>query len=421
MNDNLSTMNRLVFPGEFIHFGNPISLEDFAKAIEHGDSTTVDTLLTSGLIDVNARLPRDCNPPSLVFAAHKLSASIGVDIVEKLLNAGARIDDVDDFGRTACYVATMCRNVDVLAVLLAHRPNLELRDTRVRITPLELSFNIGNGNAKGDCISLMLINAGASIAGERLCRLALQGTAAIQALLNRGVVVNQLRDSVDLDYTPLHVIAKYPHMWSADSDAAVRMLVNVCGVDLQAQTVAGSSPTHIAATTGNEMALRCFIAAGADVDYVDRGQQTPLHVTSAYNCAILLLAAGANVNARDRKGRTTFQLAVRCQSTALLSALIAAGADPSDVQSVGDISIEQVESARRDIAKSRLDFVRHRAWQVCIGLQWRQLDALQMCIILRHACGPVAQLIAFHQWWKIATTVKHFKSKSTSTGSTGTL
>jgi hypothetical protein len=279
-------------------------------------------------IDVNARLPREFNPPPLVLATCETRR---VDIVEMLLRAGANVDGVDDNDRIASFAAVEALSADVLAALLAHRPNLELRDTRVRITPLELSFNIGNGNAKGDCISLMLINAGASIAGERLCRLALQGTAAIQALLNRGVVVNQLRD------------------------------------------------------------------------------------------AILLLAAGANVNARDRKGRTTFQLAVRCQSTALLSALIAAGADPSDVQSVGDISIEQVESARRDIAKSRLDFVRHRAWQVCIGLQWRQLDALQMCIILRHACGPVAQLIAFHQWWKIATTVKHFKSKSTSTGSTGTL
>jgi ankyrin repeat protein len=313
-------------------------LEDFAKAIEQGDSTQIESLLASGSIDVNARLPREFNPPPLVR------------------------------------------------------------------------------------ISVMLVNAGASIAGEQLCAFAAKGAGAIQALLNRGVVVNQLRDSLNLNYTPLHVIAnRTRHAWSADSDAGVRMLVDVCGVDLEARSVAGSSPTHIAATTGNETALRCFITAGADVDCVDRGQRTPLHATSAYNCAILLLAAGANVNARDREGRTAFQLAVRWKSTALMSALIAAGADPSDVQSVGDISIEQVESARRDIAKSRLDFVRHRAWQVCIGLQWRELDALQMCVILRHACGPVAQLISFHQWWKIATTVKHFKSKSTSTGSTGTL
>jgi hypothetical protein len=64
---------------------------------------------------------------------------------------------------------------------------------------------------------------------------------------------------------------------------------------------------------------------------------------------------------------------------------------------------EAVEAARREIAKVRLDFVRHRAWQVCIGLQSRSLDALQMCELLLFACGPVAPLIPFHQWWKIAT------------------
>jgi hypothetical protein len=41
-----------------------------------------------------------------------------------------------------------------------------------------------------------------------------------------------------------------------------------------------------------------------------------------------------------------------------------------------------------------------------------RLDALQMCEILQQACGPVAPLIAFHHWWKIATTVKHFNSRT---------
>jgi hypothetical protein len=67
-----------------------------------------------------------------------------------------------------------------------------------------------------------------------------------------------------------------------------------------------------------------------------------------------------------------------------------------------------VEVARRDIAKTRIDFVRDRALQVCIGLQSLRLDALQLCEILQFACGAIAPLIPFHIWWKIATTVKHF-------------
>ncbi|MCA0328160.1 MAG: hypothetical protein LCH89_21565, partial [Proteobacteria bacterium] len=59
----------------------------------------------------------------------------------------------------------------------------------------------------------------------------------------------------------------------------------------------------------------------------------------------------------------------------------------------------------------RLRVVRRRAFDVCVGLQSLRINALQMCEILVHACGPVAPLVAFHHWWKIATTVKHFRSE----------
>jgi hypothetical protein len=74
-----------------------------------------------------------------------------------------------------------------------------------------------------------------------------------------------------------------------------------------------------------------------------------------------------------------------------------------------DPDSEPVEAARRQIAKVRLDLVRYRAMEICIGLQPLQLDAAQLCEILQLACGPLAHVISFHQWWKIATTVKHFQ------------
>jgi hypothetical protein len=58
-----------------------------------------------------------------------------------------------------------------------------------------------------------------------------------------------------------------------------------------------------------------------------------------------------------------------------------------------------------------IDFVSDRARQVCIGLQSLRIDALQMCEVLQFACGAIAPLIPFHIWWKIATTVKHFRTK----------
>jgi hypothetical protein len=53
------------------------------------------------------------------------------------------------------------------------------------------------------------------------------------------------------------------------------------------------------------------------------------------------------------------------------------------------ISPTEIEVARRDIVKARIDFVRYRALEICIGLQLLELDALQMCEILQFACGPL--------------------------------
>jgi ankyrin repeat protein len=78
------------------------------------------------------------------------------------VNAGAHIDGVDDNGQTACFFAVQTRNADVLTQLLARRPNLELKDKSNR-TPLRFSLKF-NGEA-GDCLSVMLINAGASLDG----------------------------------------------------------------------------------------------------------------------------------------------------------------------------------------------------------------------------------------------------------------
>jgi len=155
---------------------------------------------------------------------------------------------------------------------------------------------------------------------------------------------------------------------------------------------------------------------------------TPLHFVTDRNFAVSLLAAGANVCARDNRGQTALHrvpaahgLSIEAIEVTHVLPLIAAGADLDAVDNNGEtarqvlarggctIDPDKVEVARRDIAKARLDFVRHRALQVCIGLQSLRVAALQMCEILQFACGRFAPLIPFHIWWKIATTVKHFR------------
>jgi ankyrin repeat protein len=238
-----------------------------------------------------------------VFAAQARRA----DIVERLLNAGAHIDGVDDYGLTACFAATFFQSVDVLAVLLAREPDIEIKDGLQWQTPLQHSLEFND-----DCISLMLINAGGS-----LCRFASQSTAAIQALLNCGVTLNQMRDPL-LNYTQLHLIAA-SHEWSADLQAAANMLINVCNLDLEARSYGGETCLHVAAA-GRCEALRYFINAGADIGSADQAGLTPLHKASDYNCSVLLLAAGADINQQDSE--TAFQLALSLNWHSALPALL---------------------------------------------------------------------------------------------------
>jgi hypothetical protein len=84
-------------------------------------------------------------------------------------------------------------------------------------------------------LSLLLIEAGAPLEGveANLCQFAATSTAAIQALLGRGVVVRELRDSKDS--TPLLEATMAREL----DPAVLSMLVNGCGVDLDVSDVYG--------------------------------------------------------------------------------------------------------------------------------------------------------------------------------------
>jgi hypothetical protein len=196
------------------------------------------------------------------------------------------------------------------------------------------------------------------------------------------------------------------------------MLINVCDLDLEARTLEGETCTLVTAKTSNDIALRSFIRAGADVSAVNVAGQTPLHVVRDYKCSVLLLAAGADLNARDREGRTAFQLALRWNWSSILPAFLAAGADPSivdvlDKRVLRSLDVDRVETARRRHCEERdSTWCGSAQFRFALDFNRSSLDALQMCEILLHSCGPVAHLIAFHQWWTLATAAKHFHQNS---------
>jgi ankyrin repeat protein len=397
-------------------------LDNLANAIEDNAPDSVfKPLFSNRHFDANARLPRENNPPALVFAAEYEREHV----VERLLNAGARVDELDDTGQSASHAAAEAGHLGMICLLLPHKPDLTLKSRdgktvlRCALRDESVSRRKFTENEDED-VALLLIRAGASwddLDRGDLCRLAATSVPGIQLLMNRNVVVSDLRD--EFGETPLHIAMRY----AAPVDL-LRKLVD-CGVDLEAHTSDISRATCINFASSKADALRLFLMAGANIE--GAGAEPLLCksiIPDNLECSMLLLAAGADVTVRDRRGRTALLLASRLYSDEVMSlvhALLAAGADLDAADKTGEtprlslaerqliIDPEQIETARGEIAKLRLDFVRNRAMEVCIGLQSLRLDSVQLCEILQHACGPLARVIAFHQWWKIATTVKHFK------------
>jgi ankyrin repeat protein len=366
--------------------------DEVVAVLDRGDASEFGLLIARGELDANQRV---LGAPLLVHAARKHLAAV----VEVLLAAGARVDDADDDGETACHaVVHKSTTTTTLAAILRHNPNLALRDKGKR-TPLDTALEMIGGKW-----TAMLIAAGAPL--DRVDRMQLCFAAGLSrdivvALHNRGFVV---RDLVGHDGgSPLHsAVSRY-------GIPCMDVLVNLCGCDVNQRNRFSDTCARNALLMDDDVALRWLLEAGANFDDKNGLGKTLLLQACdnrASRCALLLLAFGADVHARTFDGSTASDGLANTQTRSrppsdgvLISRmLLTFGADP-----------KVDESARRDVAKARLGFVRDRALHVCVGLHSRGLDALVMCEILLYACGRMSPLVEFHHWWKIATAVKHFQ------------
>ncbi len=102
---------------------------------------------------------------------------------------------------------------------------------------------------------------------------------------------------------------------------------------------------------GDEAAVRRFLAEGSDVNQLDDGSTLLMHAIAAYlgrlthNFVPLLLASGACPNMPCADGSTPLMMASNWGMTAVMNALLAAGADPHILGPHGETALSL---ARRD-------------------------------------------------------------------------
>jgi ankyrin repeat protein len=151
-------------------------------------------------------------------------------------------------------------------------------------------------------------------------------TDRVRQLLDSGGDVNVRDSSTErLQYTPLHWAAYYDHQEIAE-------LLISRGADLDAQDPWDSTPLYLAAEQGHIEIVELLIAEGAEVNVKSkRWGYTPLHRaawgpvvrplsersensgsapnTSYTEIVDLLIAQGAEINARDNDGQTALDQA----------------------------------------------------------------------------------------------------------------
>jgi hypothetical protein len=139
--------------------------------------------------------------------------------------------------------------------------------------------------------------------------------------------------------TPLHLAARFGR-----EDSAAALLA--AGADIEARNSLDERPLHVSAAYGRPAVVKLLLARGADVKTHSRNGNTPLHAAACghgtqsnigarIEVATLLLAAGADVNARKPgSGFTPLRYAMSCDSrnAAMANLLFSHGADPRGVE-----------------------------------------------------------------------------------------
>jgi ankyrin repeat protein len=351
----------------------------------------------------------------------------GVEIMTMLLDAGADINAVDEDRYTACHFAIANDQFNALKLLVERDANLGVVDFGGR----SLLWTVARYD-KTERMAILLLDAGAPLDGLSNGELMglVKSVAVFNRLMARGVNFTTLRD--EYGATLCHYVAS-----NVTCEEDIRFLVNVCGNDaVHAGDSFGKTPLHCASLSENDLAVRVLVEFGADIDRRDnRGRSALTFAVTKMksSCVDLLLALGADVDVVTINGETACHRAAFWRKPASLCALVAAGGDLDQPDNKGETprmiavrehialpTADEIDAARQRIAKTRLDLVRLRAFQICLGLHPLDINALQLCEILMLSFGAIGSVIAFHQWWAITTKVKHFRDHKQQSSATTT-
>ncbi|THX55134.1 WD40 repeat-like protein [Aureobasidium pullulans] len=264
-----------------------------------GHLQSVRLLLQNGA-EINRLATR--GPPTAAMMATFMG---NVDVLEFLINAGARIHIQDHEGQTALHFAAKGRNLETVKLLIEAGSDTHVVDT-AKSTPLTLAsdheviaYLIDQGEiresqdrrdedelylaaAKGrEALVLELLTKGAHVNdqngshGSALQVAAVNGhEKTVRLILDHGAEV--LRKDGHYHKTPLISVAEKGNI------ALVKILIEA-GSDVRAQDCFGETALHYAAENGHLEVVTCLLEAKSPLDTLDNTKRTPLNCAEQNN------------------------------------------------------------------------------------------------------------------------------------------